>query len=73
MTLHSSQTPASDFVDRGHLDGENDILERQVLNKSCSYNDYRYPEHPNPVRMTPMSSQTPTLDFVDKGHVDGGK
>ena len=29
----SSQTPTPDFVDRGHLDRENDILGRQVLNK----------------------------------------
>ena len=30
----SSQTPTLDFVDGGHLKRENDILERQVLNKS---------------------------------------
>ena len=29
----SSQTPTLDFEDMGHLDRENDILGRQVLNK----------------------------------------
>ena len=33
-----SSTPTLDFMDRMHLDGENDNLESQVLlSKSCSY------------------------------------
>ena len=35
MTPLSSQTPTLDFVDGGHLDGENDTLESQVLCKTC--------------------------------------
>ena len=30
----SSKTPTHDFVDGGHLDRENDISGRKVLNKS---------------------------------------
>ena len=30
----SSLTPNPDFMDRGHLDRENDILGRQVFNES---------------------------------------
>ena len=37
----SSQTTTPDIMDRGHLDGENDIKESQVLCKSCSYNGDR--------------------------------
>ena len=35
MTPPSSQTPTLDFMDGGHLDGENDTLESQVLCKTC--------------------------------------
>ena len=37
-----------DFVDGGHLDGEDDILERWVLSKSCLYNGVGCPEHQSP-------------------------
>ncbi len=53
----SSQTPTSDFVDRGHLDRENDILGRQVLNKSWSCYENRCLEHPSSCQDDPLSSQ----------------
>ena len=59
-----------DFVDRGHLDGEDDILERWVLSKSCLYNEVGCPEHQSPGQDDPLSSWTPPPDFVDRGHLD---
>ena len=52
----SSQTRTPDFVDRGHLDRKNDILGRQVLNKSWSCYEGRYSEHPSFYQDDLMSS-----------------
>ena len=54
--------PTPGFVDRGHLDRENEILGRQVLSKSWSCYEDRCPEHPSSYQDDPLSSQTPTLD-----------
>ena len=62
----SSQTLTPDFVDRSHLDRENDILGRQVVNKSRSCYKDRCPEHPSSYQDDPLSSQTPTPDFGDR-------
>ena len=52
----SSLTPTPDFVDRGHLDRENDILGRQVLDKNLScYEDMNIP----------------ALTLCGWGHLDG--
>ena len=48
-------TPTLDFMDRGHLDGEIDHFESQVLSKSCAYYGTSCPERTN-------SCQTPTPD-----------
>ena len=65
----SSQTPTPDFVDRGHLDRENDILGRQVLNKSWSCYEDRCLEYPSSCLDNPLSCLTPSPDFVDGGHL----
>ena len=39
-----------------------------MLNKSCSYNEDRYPEHPNFCQNDPVS-QTPTSDSDSGGHI----
>ena len=50
----SSQTPTPDFVDRGHLDRENDILVRQVLlQKNDHAMNIGVLNITAPVRMTP--------------------
>ena len=67
----SSQTPTPDFVDRGLLDRENNILGRQLLNKSWSCYEDRCPEQPSSYQDDPLSLQTPTSDFVDGGHLAG--
>ena len=66
----SPHTPTQDFVDGGHLDREDDILGRQVLNKSWSCYEDRCPEHSSSCQDDPLSSQTPVPDFVDRGHLD---
>ena len=54
----SSQTPAGDFVDRGHLDGENDILGRQVLNKfMMQWRQVSWTSQLNICQDDPLSSQ----------------
>ena len=53
----SSQAPTPDFVDEGHHDRENDILRRQLLNKSLYCYDDRCPEHPSSCQDDPLSSQ----------------
>ena len=56
-------------MDGGHLDRENDIFGRQVLNKSRSCYEDRCPKHPSSYQDDPLSSKTPTLHFVDGGHL----
>ena len=53
----SSKTPTPDLLDRCHLDRENDILGRQVLNKIWSCYEDRCPEHPSSCQDDPLSSQ----------------
>ena len=52
----SSQISAPAFVDMGHLDRENDISGRQVLNKS--------PKHPNPLIQSIQSKQNMHYIYV---------
>ena len=51
------QDSSPDFVDRSHLDRENDILGRQVLNKSWSCCEDRCTDHPSSCQDDPLSSQ----------------
>ena len=64
------QTSTPDFMDRGHLDRENDISESQVLTKCYWYHWDSCLEHSNSCQDDPLSSQTPTPDFMDRGHLD---
>ena len=55
----------------GHLEGENDNYEIQVLCKSCSYHWEKCPEHIANLSGWSMSSYTPTPAFMDRGHLRG--
>ena len=50
----ASQAQTQDFVHGAHLGGENDILESQVLRRSCLYNFDRCLEHQNSCQDQPL-------------------
>ena len=62
--------PCIDFVDGCHLDRENEILERYMLNKKFSCHEERCSEHPSSSQDDPLSSQTLIRNFVVGGHLD---
>ena len=60
LDLAVLQDKFSDFVDRRHLDGENNNLE-------CGCIGFK---HPNYCMFDSLSTQTPTSDHVDREHLD---
>ena len=70
MKHHNPLNFSRDFADKGYLDRENDILERQVLSKNHSYTvETGVLNIPNPIRMT---SSPPRLQLQTSGKRGGG-
>ena len=55
----TSGTPIPDFIDRGYLDGEEDILKRQLRKISLLYNGVEYSIIQTPVMITLCSPRFP--------------